>query len=148
MVETKIEGIEKILEKLRNTDMKQSPVLGHALASWLTRSARMRILKTKTAPDGTKWTPLSPSTLRNLEKTKASGSLLYRTGMLHRSVGYHLSLWRKGVIILEDKMNYSRYLQEGTHKMLARPYLGVSKEDHRKLTDLTLEYLKKILGED
>lgn len=145
MVEAKIEGLDKILEKLRNTDLTKSNALGHALASWLAKSARMRILKTKTAPDGTKWASLSPSTLKNLERAKVGGSMLYRTGSLHRAVGYNLALWSKGAIILEDKMNYAKYLQEGTRKMPARPYLGVGKEDTEKLKGLTIEYLHKVL---
>lgn len=145
MVEAKIEGLDKILEKLRNADVTKSNALGHGLASWLSRSARMRILKTKTAPDGTKWAPLAASTVKNLERTKAGGSMLYRTGALHRAAGYSLALWSKGAIILDDKMNYSRFLQEGTKKMPARPYLGVSKEDAEKLKGLTIEYLHKAL---
>lgn len=146
MVEARVEGLDKILEKLRNTDLTKSNALGHALASWLARSARMRILKTKTAPDGTKWAPLAASTLKNLERTKAGGSMLYRTGSLHRAVGYNLALWSKGAIILDDKMNYAECLQRGTKKMTARPYLGVSKEDHKKLTGLSLEYLNQTLN--
>lgn len=146
MVSFSVVGLNEILEKLRNADIRRSNNLGHALASWLARSARMRILKTKTAPDGTKWAPLAASTLKNLERTKAGGSMLYRTGSLHRAVGYSLMLWSKGAIILDDKMNYAECLQRGTKKMTARPYLGVSKEDHKKLTDLSLEYLNQTLN--
>lgn len=146
MVSFSVVGLNKILEKLRNADLKKSNALGHAMASWLSRSARMRILKTKTAPDGTKWAPLAESTVKNLERTKAGGSMLYRTGSLHRAAGHSLMLWSKGAIILDDKMNYAECLQRGTKKMTARPYLGVSKEDHKKLKKLSRAYLKQTLN--
>ena len=88
--------------------------------------ARERIRTGKSSPDGTAWRPWSMATLRQrIREGTTAGGLLYKTGALYNSIKWKLT--GKNLIIYSDSP-YGQYLQSGTSRMPARPFLGWSKE--------------------
>ena len=87
---------------------------------------RDRIRTGKSSPDGTAWRPWSLATLRQrVREGTTAGGLLYKTGALYNSIKWKLT--GKNLIIYSDSP-YGQYLQSGTSRMPARPFLGWSKE--------------------
>lgn len=85
-----------------------------------------RIRTGKTSPDGQAWRPWAMSTLRQrIREGTTGGGLLYKTGALYNSIKWKLT--GKNLIIYSDSP-YGQYLQNGTSRMPARPFLGWSKE--------------------
>lgn len=99
--------------------------------------AQQRIRSTKTAPDGTPWAPWSMATIR--ANQNKGGSLLYRTGALLDSIQYRVS---DKTITVYSNVGYARFLQFGTPKMPARPFLGWTQEDINKVKQIIGEALK------
>lgn len=85
--------------------------------------AKARIRTTKTSPDGQKWAPWSYKTLKSGSRRR--GSLLYRTGQLFNSFVMTISKFKLNIA---NKAKYSGYLQFGTRRMPARPFLGWSRK--------------------
>lgn len=88
--------------------------------------AQDRIRSGKSSPDGQAWRPWAMATLRNrVREGTTGGGLLYRTGALYNSIKWKLT----GVnLIIYSDSPYGQYLQSGTSRMPARPFLGWSKE--------------------
>ena len=93
-----------------------------------------RIRSTKTSPDGQPWAPWSMATIR--ANAGRGGSLLFRTGALHNSIKYRLS---EHTLTVYSNTGYSSYLQNGTSKMPARPFLGWTENDINTIKRLLKE---------
>lgn len=116
-----------------------TPVMG-AMGGVVESSTRRRLSESKTAPDGTRWAPLSDATLarKTNKRGKVRGSLLVDTGSLLSSITHVPA--RDSVIIGSGQM-YAAYLHEGTRRMPARPIFGLSEEDIHDLEALLEDYL-------
>lgn len=101
-----------------------------------------RIIHTKTDPQGKRWAPWAPSTAEARQKdgTVALG-LLYKTGDLANSIVATM----KGAKSFEVGSNaeYAKYLQEGTDKMPARPFVGISKRAQKGIKEVISQYMEK-----
>ena len=99
-----------------NGDLKE-PL--NAVAGLLESSTRKRF-KTKTAPDGSRWAPLSLWTLYSKttrRNGKVRGSLLVDRGDLLESITSHAT---KNMAEVGTDRVYAAYLQTGTRNMPAR----------------------------
>lgn len=125
-------GIDKLLAKLR----APQPAL-EEIGKGLQQSTKDRIRTTKLSPDGKPFAPWSFSTLkaRQKEGTAAAG-ILFRTGKLHESIQYQV-VNNQVQVGADSSAPYAKYLQFGTMKMPARPFIGFSQQD--------LEMIRKIL---
>lgn len=146
MVEIDHSELKEQIEKLENAKIS-TLTLGHAWGKWLEKSARTRIRDSKKAPNDTAWTAVSEKYAEYLEKHSIGGSLLMRTGNLYRSVGYDLSKWGSGILILSANTEYARTHQQGRGGITARPFLGLSKKDEIKLKKITTDYVEKVLND-
>jgi phage gpG-like protein len=87
---------------------------------------KRRILAIKTDPDMRPWAPWAPSTAyARLRKGNSYRGLLYDEGLLLASVISRSSDTEVEVGI-DSAVDYAKFLQEGTDRMPARPYLGWS----------------------
>lgn len=85
-----------------------------------------RIRTGKTSPDGQAWRPWALSTLRQrIREGTTGGGLLYKTGALYNSIKWKIT--SANLIIYSDSP-YAQYLQNGTSRMPARPFVGWNKE--------------------
>jgi phage gpG-like protein len=96
------------------------------------QEAHNRIQKTKRDPDGNPWAPWASSTARarRLNGTAGTG-LLYITGRLDQSLTYSV---QGPKVSVQTSNPYARYLQNGTSKMRARPFLGFGRVEEDNTT--------------
>lgn len=105
------------------------PVLG-VIGAREAENARARIRDSKTSPWGGSWAPWAPSTRAHREhKGNADQGLLWDEGDLLKSIRYDAQTGRflagsLGTVEIGSDMAYAGYLQDGTSKMPARPFLG------------------------
>lgn len=127
--------LQDMLDRIQNPQ-KVLESIGKALVT----STRTRIEKTKVSPDGKPFAPWALSTLiaRKKEGTAALG-ILNRTGSLANSITYQVQ--GKSVTV-GSTSSYAQYLQNGTSKMPARPFIGVSGQNRGQINLILKNYLK------
>lgn len=93
------------------------------------------------SPDGVKWKPLSPSTIKRRMKRSKKGrfKILQDTGELRRSIAYKAF---KNKVIFGSNLVYAATHQFGRGKIPARSFLGVTDENKQKALSMLKIYLK------
>ncbi len=95
---------------------------------------RNRLANTKTTPDGARWAPWSLATLRQRTRDGTAGrGLLYKTGTLFNSITYKIT---QATLTIISTAPYAKYLQLGTTRMPARPFMGWSVAGVNRVRDL------------
>ena len=95
-------------------------------------SVQDRIEKTKRDPDGRAWAPWKESTqLSRLRKGNAALGLLFDSGSLLRSINAKQGI---GSVEIDSSAAHAGFLQDGTSRMSARPFMGWSPQDEDKIT--------------
>lgn len=148
MVEVEIKDIKKLTAHIKGLDIKDTR-LGHALGNLMVRSTRERIIKSKKSPQNQSWKERSQATLEILEKAKQSGEITDIGSLLHvrgklAQIGYSVSRFQfNGELSVFSKAEYSGFIQEGTKKMDARPFLGMSMQDALMIRKVFISHAKK-----
>jgi phage virion morphogenesis protein len=102
------------------------------------RRTQQRLATEKRTPDGQPWAPWSLATLRQRTREGTlAGGLLNRTGALINSIAFKIT---QATLTVFSSAPYAKYLQLGTGKMPARPFIGWSKDGVNSVR----EYLKSI----
>lgn len=131
-----ITAINKKIAQLQN---KRSVL--KKIADQEVKETRQRIRTTKVSPDGIPWAPWRPSTLRHrIRRGTTGGGLLYETGKLWRSI---TGVVYKTRISVRARKIYATYLQHGTNRMVARPFLGFSERSKTRIKNLLKVFVKK-----
>lgn len=123
------------MAKLRDGSYKSGMMA--LCAALIQRQTINRIRSEKTAPDGTPWAPLSRNTRR-----KRGHGLLVDTGRLLGSIQASNTDTQA---IVGTNVNYAGYLQYGTRKMPARPFLGLSKSNTDEVQQAVENFIKRML---
>lgn len=110
-----------------------------AIGGILENSTRARFAS-KTAPDGTSWQPLKPSTIK---QKKGRGGILVDRGDLMKSITHHAT--SHSVAVGTDR-HYGEYQQMGTKHMPARPFLGISASDGDSIQDVLNQFLRETVS--
>lgn len=110
------------------------------IAVLVQRQTEMRIRSEKTAPDGTPWAGWSKS--YGSSKGARGRGLLVRTGRLMGSI---MASNTDTQAIIGTNVEYAPFLQLGTKKMPARPFLGVSKANGTEIETAMENYIKRLL---
>lgn len=127
---------EEIVQKLKDP----RPLL-ETVGQLLVASTQARIRTTKSDPRGSPWAPWSLATyMARARAGELSGGLLFNTGRLYNSIQYQIQ--GKQVIVGSDVF-YAQFLQEGTPKMPARPFIGFSEGDREMIKRTAERYLLK-----
>lgn len=114
--------------------------LMQAIGSVLEGSTRQRFAD-KQSPNGVAWAVLMPSTVK---AKNGRSNILVDSGDLIRSITFHAT--SDSVVIGTDRP-YGKYHQTGTKKangttkMVARPFLGLSEDDKSDIGDLINDFL-------
>lgn len=125
------------LQQRLNGDL--TPLM-QAIGSLLEGSTRQRFAD-KVSPNGVAWAVLMPSTVK---AKNGRSNILVDSGDLIRSITFHAS--NDSVVIGTDRP-YGKYHQTGTKKadgstkMVARPWLGLSQQDQFDINDLIMDFL-------
>lgn len=98
--------------------------------------------------DGTEhWQQLAPRTVEDRIRKGFPGShpILERTGRLKNSInGDSNSESAEGYV--DGRIPYAEYLNDGTSKMPARPYLAISAKDEERIEEAIWEHLEQNEG--
>ncbi len=133
--EAAIADLEAMVARLRAPE----PLLG-AIGEAEVELSRERIEETKDDPLGGGWLPWADSTSRQrVRKGTADLGLLYDTGELLESI--HAAVEGNTVAIGSD-VDYAIYLQDGTSKMPARPFLGWAPENLDAYESMFVRFLE------
>jgi phage gpG-like protein len=98
-----------------------------------------RIEKKKAGPDGVKWAPWASATRKARRKEGSAGTgLLLRTGALRDSITYEVQGQKVSV---KTDNPYAGYLQNGTNKMPARPFLGFGRVEEREMQTIWKKWM-------
>ena len=113
-----IEAMQKLAKKSRSL---KKPLRKSGL--FLEREVKLNFAH-QSDPDGKPWAPLKPSTLRRKKTT----AILRETGALAASIAMEGPVGNQVRVVAGQA--YGIWLQTGTRKMVARPFLGISEERH------------------
>ena len=119
--------------------------LMRGVGSIIENSTRERF-STKTAPDGSTWADLKPSTLK---AKKGRGSKMVEYGDLMRSITSYAN--STSAVVGTDRP-YAKYHQTGTknsdgsERMEARPIFGISAEDRTDVLDLMNDFMAGVVN--
>ena len=99
-----------------------------------------RIEKTKADPLGQKWAPWASSTARARRKEgTASTGLLLRSGGLRDSIEYEV---QGPKVVIRSTSKYAEYLQNGTNRMPARPFLGTGVKEEKEMKNIWKRWIE------
>lgn len=106
------------------------------------KAIQHRITTSKESPSGKAWAPWSYATIKARQKdgTIARGKL-YHYGKLLKSFRTKVS---NKMIEIGTNVRYAKYLQFGTNKMPARPFMGWNKESKANFAKRLKEQIRKI----
>lgn len=106
--------------------------------------AKARIQTAKQDPDGDKWAPWRPSTVRyRRAKGNEGRGLLYDEGNLLANI-ISKSDAHSAEIGVDSSIEYAPWLQSGTEDMTARQYLGWSRTGLAELEVSAANYLARL----
>lgn len=127
-----VAGLSRLAERMED----MSPVMrevGDAV-----REASMDAFKREASPEGAKWPPLSPATIRR-RRGGPVHRILQDTGALRQSIVKRLEGNRS--VIVGARVEYAPFHQFGTKRMPARPFLGVSPATREEIMDVIDDWL-------
>jgi phage virion morphogenesis protein len=136
--------LNAMLARMRNPEPAFS-VIGYQQRD----AIRRRIQREKRDPDGNAWAPWADATLHGWgpfpgreDKGNVAQGLLWDDGTLLDSIQSKSTA--KGVDITSDTP-YAGYLQDGTRKMPARPFMGWTDDDTQQAEMTVLHYIEGVL---
>lgn len=134
-------AVGELTRKLNDKSMMQE------VGDIIVEDIRHRIAITKTDPNDKPWQPWAPSTAHARErKGNAALGLLFDSGNLLRSITAEVkNHGSKGgvAVYIGSNTKYAGWLNDGTEKMPARPFLGVSKRAKASIDEAIHLYLSK-----
>ncbi len=142
-VSVNIKEIEALAKKLNGYALTsaQERRLLKSLGVEIETQISERIESTKRDPEGKTWADIADKTRRYLLKHFPSARPpLWRTGELLDTIESQVS---GGVLLTGATKEYAGFLQEGTKRMPARPFIGLSAQDIGDLADLIDAWLKE-----
>lgn len=117
----------------------QTSSLMTLLGAAVEAQTKRRINSEKTSPDGAAWAALKPSTV----KQKGSDNILVDKGRLLGSISH---IATATVAIVGTNVFYGGYHQDGTKKMVARPFIGLSGENESELERVINTFIASQIG--
>lgn len=135
-VTTRTDGIQNVRKRF-DVIMRAPEQVIKQVALDEVKATQNRIRNSKTDPEGQPWAPWSMATIR--ANKNRGGSLLFRTGTLLNSIEYRIS---EKTLTIYSNVGYAKYLQFGTPKMPARPFLGWSRESINKIKKILQDAVK------
>lgn len=109
------------------------------IADYMVRSIQNRILRLKRDPKtGQRWQPLAESTIRK----KGHSSILFDSGELARSV--EVTNVEDDGFVVAAEADHASYMQFGTtgrRAVPARPFIGFSETNKRRIQRMMTDYL-------
>lgn len=134
-LEVSLETFEIDAAAMRLSDRHQ---LLDMLASSVTESSKERF-ETKTDPQGQPWAAWSSAYAATVKNP--NHSLLFKSGALKASIANEI--FGHDVAVIGTKQHYAKQHQYGAGMLPARPFIGLSEEDKKKLKELSANWVKE-----
>ncbi len=120
-----VAGADRLIEKLNKIQKEiEDQEYLQKIGAVVKDDIQERIRTGKVSADGIPWVPWAPSTLvARIRQGTASRGLLYNSGKLLNSFKV---VTDKKSFTIGTNSPYASFLQNGTNRMPARPFMGVS----------------------
>jgi len=128
-----MQGVKNALDQMID-DLENIDPLLEEIGQYMVNSTRHRILRSKRAPDGTRWAPNAESTIER----KGHGSVLFETGALAQGIHVSELDGDSVTIAASDDTPYAEYMQDGFYNkrtktsVPARPFFGPLTDANKK----------------
>ena len=109
------------------------------LGEYLLRSTQARF-KSQTAPDGTPWAPLQQRYARRKKYNKDKVLTLH--GFLRKNLRYQIL--DKTTVQIGSHLEYAATHQYGRAAIPARPFLGLSSQDHQEIRAIIQDWAAEL----
>ena len=109
------------------------------LGEYLLRSTQARF-KSQTAPDGTPWAPLQQRYARRKKYNK--DKVLTLRGFLRKNLRYQIL--DKTTVQIGSHLEYAATHQYGRAAIPARPFLGLSSQDHQEIRAIIQDWAAEL----
>lgn len=107
------------------------------------QEVQARIQQTKHDPDNQSWSPWKPSTEKyRTHKGNAGQGLLWDEGTLLNSIKFAAD---SGGVTVGTEVGYAGYLQDGTERMAARPFLGWTESETSAMEFSAIAFIEALL---
>jgi phage gpG-like protein len=107
------------------------------------QDVQARIQQTKHDPESQPWSPWQPRTEKQrLKKGNAGQGLLWDEGTLLNTIKFSAD---SGGVTIGTEVGYAGYLQDGTQRMAARPFLGWSDAETTALEFSAIAFIEAML---
>ena len=106
------------------------------VGAFLERKTKFRFAK-QVDPSGNPWAPLAASTIANKRRRKAPKEILRDTGTLDSSITFTTG---RDEVRSGTSLEYAEWLQKGTKRMPARPFLGFEAGDEAAIQKIFARY--------
>lgn len=144
-IRTELENRELMnaLNRLRSKTSNMRPVMAE-IAETLRSSVEENFARESSrgplvsGGNGGVWAALAPSTVKNRARLGKSGRKLQVTGQLLASISTQSS---ESEALVGTNKKYARYLNDGTKKMPARPFMVIQQADLQEIQQTVNEYL-------
>lgn len=148
-VKSSPDPMKQLLRQLQNPQAALEEIGKHLVAS-----TQRRIRDTKESPSGQKFAPWTLSTLLGrTKKGTAARGILFDSGNLYNSIMYEAQgpraangRFQKTQVIVgvdESRAPYGKFLQAGTPHMVARPFIGINKNDVDVITSILRRHISR-----
>ena len=141
--------LDRAADRLTNL----APMFG-AIGEYFLGRTRERF-DSETAPDNTKWAQLAQSTIKSKQRRQTSGktrnggsrartnaapnAILKDTFLLRDTINYRVTPFS---VAIGTPQKYGVFLQYGTARMPARPFLGVNAEDLVEVENIAIDAIE------
>ena len=153
-ISVRVEGLSKVQQKLKVTADKLHSLkpFWETVGMYVQRQTIRERFNKEQTPDGQKWKPLAPATIRKRKKRHKRGNMkiLQDTGELRKSVAYEAG---NNYVKVGSVLKYARIHQfggtihfrkkKGSVTIPARPFLGVTDKEKQHITSMFRQYLKR-----
>ena len=114
---------------------KESRDLMKEIGDIIVEDIKHRIVKLKKDPDDKPWSPWSKATKKARQKKgNAALGLLFDSGELNDSITSKVT--SKNNVQVGTNSPYAGFLNDGTNKMPARPFIGISKRAQKGIDEV------------
>lgn len=124
---------DELITRLRDP----SKPLGE-VGAYLEAKAKQRFLREQD-PDGNPWAGLAPSTIADKKRRGAPLSILRDRGLLASSIAFNVS---GAEVRVGTSQEYAIWLQRGTKKMPARPFMGFEPGDAAAISSIFRRHIQ------
>ena len=133
VVQVEVRGLDEAIFRINEFQRIDRFGLLSILAETVRKQTLTRF-NTKMSPTGGAWAPRKSSS----RSSRRGGRLLVDTGRLRNSIS---SVVTGSTARIGTNVFYAKFHQEGTRKMVARPFLGINQQDLSELTRITESFI-------